>query len=535
MPSQPTRSTGLHRRTVMKAAAAAALSAPALGQDMRARTLRVIPSANLSFLDPTISTAGVTINHGFAAFDCLYGVDGKNQPQPQMVESHSVSADNRVWTFKLRPGLRFHDGEPVRGRDCVASIRRWAARDSFGQALASFTDRMDAPDDRSFRIILKRPMGAVIDALAHPAPIPLFIIPERLAVTDPFKPVTEVIGSGPYKFVQGEYTPGSRVVYQRNDAYVPRDEPAEWTAGGKRVYFDRVEWSIIPDQATAAAALTKGEVDWYEAALLDLVPQFSKDPNIVVRNVSPYGLGSVARFNFLHPPFNNVAIRRLVRDAVTQTDYLRAIQGDDEPFSECASLFLCGLPGVSEYGGAAMKAPKDFAALRAAVKAAGYNGEKVVIINPTDYSVLSNQGLISADLLKRLGFNVEVADMDFGTMLQRRNSKAPPDKGGWSMFHTSAMALSLANPAVNYFTRGPTEAGWPGSYFSAEAEKHVDDWLSATDAAARQAALDAAQRTAMDDVACVPLGFWHPKTAHRRDLTHMVECDFALLWNVRRA
>ncbi len=527
--------TALHRRTLIKAAAAAALPLPALGQDTRARTLRIIPSANLSFLDPTISTAGVTINHGFAAFDCLYGVDAQNRPQPQMVEGHSVSDDNRTWTFKLRPGLKFHDGEPVRGRDCIASIKRWSARDSFGQALAGFTDRMDAPDDRTFRIMLKRPMGALLDALAHPAPIPLFIIPERLAMTDPFKPVTEVVGSGPYKFLQSEYTPGSRVVYQRNEAYVPRDEPANWTSGGKRVNFDRVEWTIIPDQSTAAAALAKGEVDWYEAALLDLVPQLRKNPEIVVRNSSPFGLGSVARFNFLHPPFDNVVIRRIVRDAVNQVDYLRAIQGDDDSFSTCHSMFLCGLPGVTEYGGEAMKAPKDYAKLKAAVLAAGYKGEKVVIINPVDYSVLSDQGLVSADLLTRLGFNVEVVEMDFGSMLQRRTSKAPPDKGGWSMFHTSALAGSLANPAVNYFTRGPTEGGWPGSYFSAEAEQHVDDWLSATDPAARQAAFAAAQRTAMDDVACVPLGFWRPKTAYRRDLTNFVECDFAVMWNVRRA
>jgi peptide/nickel transport system substrate-binding protein len=530
-----TPGNGLRRRTLLHAAVAS-LPLPAIAQDTRARTLRFIPSANLSFTDPTISTAGVTIDHGFAAFDCLYGVDAKNQPKPQMVEGHTVSDDLRVWTFRLRAGLKFHDGEPVRGRDCIASIRRWGARDSFGQALIGFTDRMDAPDDRTFTISLKRPMGVVIDALAHPAPIPLFIIPERLAVTDPLKPVTEVIGSGPYKFIPGEYVPGSRVAYARNDAYIPRDEPPEWTSGGKRAYFERLEWSIIPDQATAVAALMNGEVDWHENALLDLVPQLAKNPNVVVRNSSPFGLGSVARFNFLHPPFNNVAIRRVVRDAVSQVDYMRAIHGDDDKgFSECYAMFLCGLPGVTEYGAATMKGPKDFARLRAAVQAAGYGGEKVVIINPTDYSFISSQGEISADLLRRLGFNVDLVDMDFGTMLQRRTSKALPDKGGWSMFHTSAAALSLANPAVNYFTRGPAENGWAGWYISPEAERHVEDWMSATDPAARQAAFDAAQRTAMDEVATIPLGFWRPKTAYRKDITGIVECDYGVFWNARRA
>jgi peptide/nickel transport system substrate-binding protein len=230
-----------------------------------------------------------------------------------------------------------------------------------------------------------------------------------------------------------------------------------------------------------------------------------------------------------------VALRRVVRDAVSQVDYMRAIVGDDEKgFTECAAMFLCGLPGVTEYSAATMKGPKDFDMLRAAVKAAGYGGEKVVIINPTDYTFISSQGQISADLLRKLGFNVELVDMDFGTMLQRRNSKAPADKGGWSMFHTSAAALSLANPAVNYYTRGPAEGGWAGWYVSPEAERYADSWMSATDDASRQAAFDAAQRHAMDDVVTVPLGFWRPKTAYRKDITNIVECDYGLFWNVRR-
>jgi peptide/nickel transport system substrate-binding protein len=532
-------SAKLRRRTVL-AGAAALLASPAIAQSTRPTTLRFVPSANLSFTDPSISTAGVTINHGFAVFDCLYGVDAQNRPKPQMVEGHSVSADNLTWTFRLREGLKFHDNTPVRGADCIASIKRWGARDSFGQALLAFTASMDAPDDRTFRILLKRPMGVVVDALAHSAPTPLFVMPERLASTDPFKPVTEIIGSGPFRFSAADYVPGSRMVYIRNDSYIPRSETPEWTSGAKRAWFERVEWTVIPDASTAAAALQRGEVDWIEAASLDLAPQLAKNPALTVRNTSPFGLGSVARFNFAQPPFNNPTLRRIVRDAITQEDYLRSIHGDDSSsYSTCYSAFLCGLPGVTEYAKATMGAPKDYAklasAVKAAVKAAGYNGEKVVIINPVDYAVLSNQGLITAETLRKIGFNVEVDDMDFGTMLQRRTSKAPAGQGGWSIFHTSAAALSLANPAISYFTRGVAEGGWPGSYISPEAERLVDTWMSATSDEARQTAFDAAQRLALDDVAIVPLGFWRPKTAYRRDITGVVPCDYALFWNARRA
>ena len=521
----------LRRRTLLAAAAGTALARPAIGQDTRARTLRFIPSANLSLLDPITTTAGVTSEHGFMVFDQLYAVDTRQRPQPQMAEGHSVSDDQRTWLIKLRGGLKFHDNEPVLARDAAASILRWMARDSFGQALRSFIDTVDAADDRTVRVRLKRPTGALLDAFAHPVSMQLLVMPERLAQTDPFKQVTEMIGSGPYRFLKDEFVSGSHVAYARFDGYVPRSEPADFTAGGKRAWFERVEWSIIPDPATAAAALQQGEVDWYEYILLDLAGELASKAEIVVRNTSAYGLGSIARFNFLNPPFKNAALRRVVRDAVRQVDYMRAIVGDDTAsLRECHSMFLCGLPGVTNFP----VAPPDLDRLRKAVSAAGYGGEKVVILNPTDYTFIQSQGTLTAQLLKQLGFNVDLQEMDFGTLLQRRNSKAPVDRGGWSMFHTSAAALTLVNPAVNYNTRGPAEGGWAGWYVSPEAERLTDEWLAATTPEARAAAFEAAQKLAYDDVPFVPLGFWQPKSAFRKDIKGVIPCDFSLFWNVQR-
>ena len=524
----------LKRRALVGGAIAAGLARPAVAQ--ATQTLRFIPSANLSVLDPMVTSAGVTVAHGFMVFDSLYGVDASQRPNPQMAAGHTVSSDGREWQIKLRDGLKFHDGEPVLARDAAASVLRWSARDSFGQAMRGFVDTIDAADDRTIRFKLKRPMGALLDALAHLPGIPLTIMPERLAKTDPFKPLTEMVGSGPYRFLKDEFVSGSRVAYSRFDGYVPRQDAPDLTSGGKRAWFDRVEWSIIPDPATAAAALQKGEVDWYEYALLDLVPQLARDPNITVRNVTANGLGSVIRFNFFNPPFNNVALRRIVRDAVQQVDFMRAIVGDDTAgFSECHAMFTCGLPGVTDYGAATTTGPKDIDRLRQAVRDAGYGGEKVVILNVADYTFLSSQGQLMAELLRKLGFNVDVKDVDFGSMMRMRNSKEPSDKGGWSLFPTSAAALALANPAVNYYTRGPAEGGWAGWYVSAEAERLADAWIAATNDSERQASFDAAQRLAFADVPIVPLGFWRPKSAFRKDITGVIPCDFSLFWNVRRA
>ncbi len=524
----------LRRRALLQSAAAASLPMPALAQDRRAATLRFIPSANLSFIDPTISTAGVSAVHGFAVFDCLYGLDSAMQPKPQMAEGHEVSDNGRTWSFRLRPGLKFHDGEPVRAADCIASIGRWSRRDSFGQALANFIDRMEAVDDRNFRIHLKRPMGPLLDAIAHSTVIALFIMPERFASTDPFKQVTEMVGSGPYRFLPGEFVSGSRVAYQRNDAYLPRDEPADWTSGGKRAHFERVEWSIIPDPATAAAALQAGEVDWWEYFNADLTPVLARNPNIRLQEAGRFGLASLLRFNFLNPPFNSKAVRQVVLAAMDQVDTVQAIVGDDpKAYTTCYSMFGCGLPGVAEIDAAKYRAPRDMAALKRALAAAGYNGEKVVILESTDYTFLASGARIAADVLGRLGMNVELQQMDFGTVLQRRNSKEPPEKGGWSIFCTGADVLSLANPAINYYIRGA--GGWAGWYMSAEIERLTDEWLSTPDAAGRQALFERIQKISMDDVPMVPLGQWRPRSAFRTSLSGVLPTTTSLFWNVRRA
>ncbi|WP_421991293.1 ABC transporter substrate-binding protein [Roseococcus sp.] len=229
------------RRDIMKLAPATALPLPALGQDMRARTLRFVPSTDLVSLDPVLSTALVAVQHGYHVFDTLYGVDGQNRPQPQMAEGHQVSDDGRVWTIRLRDGLRWHDGEPVRARDCAASLDRWSKRDTYGRILGAAVEAYETPDDRTLRIRLKRPFPRLLDAIGKPHSSPAFMMPERLASTSPNTPITEMIGSGPYRFLRNELNSGSLVAYERFAGYVPRSEAPEWTSGGKVAHFERVE------------------------------------------------------------------------------------------------------------------------------------------------------------------------------------------------------------------------------------------------------------------------------------------------------
>ncbi len=527
----------MRRRSLMMAGAAALvpLSAPAIARDTRGGTLRFVPQSSLTTLDPILTTAGVTLDHGYAVFDTLYGTDQSFRPVPQMAESSQVSDDGRTWLIRLRDGLRFHDDEPVRAVDCAASLQRWSRRDTFGQTLAAAVDAWESADDRTLRIRLKQPFPRLLSALAFVGPIAPFIMPERLARTDPYKAVAELVGSGPFRFVPGEFVSGSRMVYTKFEGYVPRPEAPYLNSGGKVARFDRIEWQVIPDSATAAGALQSGEVDWWEFADADLVPLLSRNRNVRVADYDPLGFVADLRFNSLVPPFDNPKLKRAVLAAIDQSQYMPLITGgDDTAWRTSYSMFPMGLPFVRAVGAPIMGAPKDGAALRKAVAESGYNDERVVILSPSDIVSLAPFGEVTAALLRGLGMNVDLQVMDWGSVDQRRNSREPVEKGGWSLFHTTWKSRSIANPALNNNIRGQGKTGWFGWFEDAEIERMTAEWLDAESDADQQRLFDDIQKEAFDKVPVVPLGQFVQKTAYRSDIAGVLPGPAAFPWNIHR-
>ena len=351
------------------------------------------PQAGLSALDPIWTTAAVVQNYSYAVFDTLYAIGADLAMHPQMAEGHEVSADGLLWTFRLREGLRFHDGAPVRAVDCVASLKRWGARDTMGQLLAARVLEWRVVDDRGFALRLDRPFPPMIEALGRPLSQAAFIMPERVAATDPLKQMTEVVGSGPYRFLPGEFVSGAQAAFSRFEGYVPRGEAPSWLAGRKVAGFDRLEWRYIPDTATAAAALRAGEIDWWEQVQPDLVPSLVRAPGVVVGRGDPTGYMGIIRFNHLHPPFDNEKLRQAVLLGVDQAAYMQAVAGDDEKaWRECHALFPCGTRyGVPPAPDVMARRP-SMDELRAMVRASGYKGEKAVVINPSIFRPLRRSG-----------------------------------------------------------------------------------------------------------------------------------------------
>lgn len=522
----------MKRRTLLAGAATLPASF-AIAQTDRSRTLRFLPQAALTILDPVATTGLVTTNNGWAIYDTLFGLNNAHEVRPQMADGYTVSDDGRTYLIKLREGLKFHDGEPVRAQDCAPSLKRWAARETIGQTLTKFVEEWGVQDDRTLKIVLNRKLPIFIESIARGGGTIPFMMPERIAKTDPFKPMSETIGSGPFLFARDEFVAGTAAVYRRNPHYIPRQEPAEWTSGGKVAHFERIEMKAVPEAATAAAALLNNEVDWYEQVQPDLVPLLRANKDIEIGNAIPQGWWGMMRFNHLHPPFDNQAVRKAVMMAVHQPDYMQAVTGNDPTgWRECRSFFPLGGPYGKELGIAAM--PGDLAKARAALAASGYKGERVVVLNASDFPTMGPMGDVTYELLKQMGMNVDLVSTDWGSVQQRRNSKEPVEKGGWSISHTRVGAHLLSTPIEHYPLRGLGKTGWFGWYEDAEMERLTDAWLHAETPVAASAVCDAMQVRAFETVPSVPTGQFQIRSAWRKSLTGVIQATGVFFWNVRR-
>jgi peptide/nickel transport system substrate-binding protein len=522
----------LRRRSVLLGLGATSVALPSRAQTST-RILRFVPQGNLNHPDPLVTIAPAARNAGYMIWDTLYGQTLAGDVRPQMLAGQEVSDDGRIWRFTLRENLRFHDGEPVRAVDCVASLRRWGVRRSIGQKILAEMDRIVVLDDRRFEIATKSPFPMLPTLLGRDTYF--FVMPERIATTPPLQQIKEFVGSGPFRFVSDEWQSGVRAVFARNDGYVPRSEPADFLSGGKQVHFDRVEWVILPDPATAMAALQRGEVDWWQRPLPDLVPKLRRTPGVVLSKPDPFGSLLVLRFNHLQPPFNNAALRRALLPAIDQSDFVQAALGNDPTTARTGvGFFTPGLGMDSDEGLTALTGPRDLELARRLVRESGYAGEKVAILAsdvPEQRAVCE----VAHDLFHRLGLNSELISLDQGTLEKRRLSREPVDKGGWSIIAITFDGLGAADPSSHQLLRGNGLDGFFGWPTSPALEVLRDRWFAANDIGAQHAICAQMQRIAFAEVPFVPLGHWLAPAAHRTDLDGVAMAPFPIFWNVRRA
>ena len=517
------------------ATAAATFSFADIAQAQQKNTLRVVMHTGLRAIDPFITSAYIARDYGYLVYDTLFSTDEALKVQPQMVEKYEASADKLVWTFTLRSGLKFHDGAPVTTADVISSLTRWGKVDSMGQTLFTFVKELKAVDQNTFQIVLSEPYGLVLESLGKQSSNVPFIMPKRVADTPATQAITETIGSGPFRLLNDEWRPGVKAAFEKFADYKPRSEPPSGLAGGKVAKVDRVEWVVIGDPQTTMNALLRNEIDVWEMPPHDLLPALKADRNLVVKDRNPLAHVSLLRFNSAQPPFNNPKLREVVLNAIYQDDYLLAQVGDKEYYKTCAAIFGCSAPYESDKGAVHLKKP-DINKAKQMLKDAGYKGEKVVILQPTDVAIVAPLGPVTAQALRNIGMNVDLQTMDWLTMLQRRTNTGPVEQGGWSIFHTAQAVADLMNPVSNNYIRGKgvTDGGFFGWPEDAEMERLRAAFARETDPAKQKALAQAAHDRAYERLPYIPLGLYIQPPAYRKNVSGWVQAPAMVFWNVEK-
>ncbi len=531
--TKPRGLSGLIRGTMF----AATVAATALIAGMAdAQTLRAVKHSDLRVLDPILTTAYMSRNHGYMIFDTLYALDSDLVPQPQMVNTHTVSDDGLVYTFTLRDGLKFHDGADVTGADVAASIKRWGERDGMGQVLMDFVESMEqGAQPNEFVINLKQPYGLVIDSLAKPSSNVPFIMPARLAATPSTEAIPEQIGSGPFTWVADEYQPGVRAVYAKNEDYVPRDEPSSFAAGGKVVMVDRVEWVVMPDDQTAFNALQAGEIDYWESPPSDLLPILAANPELTVRNQNALGFQTIMRPNTLNAPMDNVKIRQAAIASVNQKDVLDALVGNPDLYNLCGAMFVCDTPLASDVGSETLTEGSGMEKAKALLAEAGYDGTPIVIMHPTDVGTLRTQPVVVAQAMRDAGFIVDLQAMDWQTLVGKRASQASIADGGWHMFMTNWVGADVFNPLVNNMVNGKgPDGGWFGWPNVPKLEELRTSYATAATLEEQQVLATEIQKIAYEEAVYAPIGQYFVPSAWSNNLEGVLDAPAPLFWNISK-
>lgn len=519
-------------------AVAAALTLPAFALPTwaEAKTLTAVMHSDLRVTDPIITTAYITRDHGYMVYDTLLAMDSNFKIQPQMAD-WKVSDDKLTYTFTLRDGLKWHDGQPVTAEDCVASLKRWGARDSMGQKLLEFTASIEATDPKTITLKLKEPYGLVLESIGKPSSSVPFMMPKRIAETPADKPIPEQIGSGPFKFVQAEFQPGVKAVYVKNTDYVPRKEPPNWTSGGKVVKVDRVEWITMPDPQTAINAIQSGDIDFLENPAWDLLSALESNKDLKVQVLSKMGFQTLGRMNFLYPPFDNLKVRRAAFLAMKQKDVLDALVGNPKYYQVCGAVFGCNTPLATDVGSESLVKGNGMAEAKKLLAESGYDGTPVVLMAPGDVTTLKAQPIVAAQLLRDAGFKVDVQATDWQTVVTRRASQKSPKEGGWNIFFTNWAGPDILNPVANASSGAKgTKGGWFGWPDDPKIEALRDAFVRTSSPEEQKKIATELQERIYDQVIYIPLGQYTAPSVWRKELTGIVDGPATpVFWNIEKA
>ena len=513
------------------------IAGPAFAQRIPPKdTLRIV-SFNVKVLDPHFGGGGSTEFFQYKVYDTLFAFDANMKVQPQMVESFSWNEDQTKMTITLRPGLQFHDGQPVRAADAAASVKRWGAGPKgTASVYRRITESLDVVDDRTFVWTLKEPFGMALEVLTS-IRAPAAIMPERIANTPVKEQITDFTGSGPFVFLPDEYVPGKHLHFRKFEGYIPRTEEPSYLAGGKRVHVDRLEWKIIQDPATMVAALRNGEVDLVQEAPNPMRGELVADPDITLKSLRT-GRQGLIFINHLAPPFNDRKARQALLWTINQEEFLTAMVGDPKLFKVCPAYWTCGGPYETDVNSEALMG-QDLDKAKRLLEEAGYKGEKIIILSVGPLANIGSNALVLAASLRRIGADVEVQEMNYGAAIARKRNKDNPvedPRKGWHLMPLATQEVTPSYPALTNFLDGGCEDG--GTYWGWACDPRIDDLKGAFGQAGSEAErMEVAvelQKVVYDSVPYIQIGQYSNEAAFRSNIKGAVKAPLPVYWNIRK-
>ena len=465
-------------------------------------------------------------------YDTLFAVDETFGVRPQMVDTWEVSEDGRVYTFTLRDGLTWHDGDPVTADDCTASIERWGTRDALGQRLMRHVESLEARDDSTFTIKLSRPYARVIASLAKLDSNTPFMMKREHATMSANAGLTQVVGSGPFRFVADGWEPGQKGRVRPERGIRPASRASERHRRGQGRQRGPRGMAVLAQANDARKALRHGKVDIWESPPPAVLGKLMRDRDIVVDVLDPVGLQGSIRMNHRRPPFDDPKVRLAFAYAVDQREYLKAIvgAGAEHRYDACPSFFTC--TGEPVRAGAEALATVDLARAKALLDASSYRGERVVLMNPKDFPHLGAAAQVTAKTLRRIGMKVKVDKVSWNQLSERRANQGK--RRGWHLFPTAFNGLTAASPLTNIGIRTGDDAwfGWPADD---AVPRLIEAYAEAGDPRAEREALTRLSDRLFEVLPYINFGQWSAPVAYRKAVSGLLTSPVPVYWNVTKS
>ncbi len=416
---------------------------PKRGGIIRVGNIGEPPTLDAHWTTATITE--VTSNH-YA--EGLYTLDANYQPIPMLAESHTVSEDGKVWVFKLRPGILFHNGKEMTSEDVVASLNRWGQMSTYGKTLYTQVEEVKALDKYTVQMNLKEPSGIVLISLGTRNNFGA-IYPKELIEQYGTERLKEYIGTGPFKVE--EWRPDRYIKMTRWDKYTPRSEPANGFGGQKVAYVDEVRFIPIPDVSVRVASVETGEIDFADDINPDAYERVKDNPQLEVIIAKPY-YWIVAVLNKKKGLFTNRKMRQAFQAAINIEPIMKAAGGNPQFYRLDSSLaFQEQAQWWIEDAGKGFYNVHDKEKAKQLLKEAGYQGEAFRFMTTQEYDWMYKAALVTKQQLEEIGITVDLQVVDWSTLVQRRNNPDLYDAftTGMGMFYDPTHTIYL-------------KCSWPG-------------------------------------------------------------------------